>query len=134
MLYYTSQSESARAGDASEEEASQPTPLVANIPEGANSDSRTLYAFILGRVYTLSLAEVIQVLGTLAVDFRVKTVAPEIALIETTEKLKIGALQDRLGGTIKIVEIIETLNHPQKKKRKKQKNKKVNKKRILIIN
>src|SRR3989338_6800085 len=72
-----------------------------------------LYAFILGRVYTLSLAEVVIRLQKEKVEYRVKTVAPEIALIETDEKIKVKELQATLGGTIKIVEIIDTLNRRQ---------------------
>ena len=61
-----------------------------------------LYAFILGRVYTLSLAEVTSALNTAGLEFKLKTVAPEIALIEK--------IQNSLGGTIKIVQIFDTLN------------------------
>ena len=74
-----------------------------------------LYAFILGRVYTLSLAEVLQVLNKEGIPFKVKTVAPEIALIETEEPIKnVERIQDILGGTIKIVQIVDTLNRRQK--------------------
>ena len=73
-----------------------------------------LYAFILGRVYTLSLAEVLKVLEKEGVEFRLKTVAPEIALIETETEINAKKLQSKLGGTIKIVKILETLNRKQK--------------------
>lgn len=73
-----------------------------------------LYAFILGRVYTLSLAEVLRLLQTENIEFRVKTVAPEIALIESDAELNVSKIQAQLGGTIKIVKIIETLNRRQK--------------------
>ncbi|HYD90653.1 MAG TPA: hypothetical protein VEA37_04095, partial [Flavobacterium sp.] len=73
-----------------------------------------LYAFILGRVFTLSLAEVLNVLQKENITFRLKTVASEIALIETEEKINAKKLQSLLGGTIKIVEIIDSLNRKQK--------------------
>ncbi len=73
-----------------------------------------LYAFILGRVYTLSLAEVLGILETENIDFKLKTVAPEIALIETTAPLEVKKIQNLAGGTIKIVQIIDTLNRRQR--------------------
>ena len=73
-----------------------------------------LYAFILGRVYTLSLAEVLRVLEKEGIGHTLKTVAPEIALIETEEKLPAQKIQSLLGGTIKIVEIVDTLNRKKK--------------------
>src|SRR3989344_5492041 len=73
-----------------------------------------LYAFILGRVYTLSLAEVLSVFKKQQINFDLKTIAPEIALIETDSPLDAKKLQTTLGGTIKIVEVVETLNRKQK--------------------
>ncbi len=68
------------------------------------------YAFVLGRVYTLSLAELMQVLAQLGIVFRVVVCSPEVLVIETEGETSIDAvkLQNRLGGVIKVIQIFDT--------------------------
>src|SRR3989344_6122659 len=66
------------------------------------------YAFILGRVYTMSLAEILQVLTSLGVIFKIMACSPEVVVIETDQPLNAQALQQRLGGIIKIIRLFDT--------------------------
>lgn len=66
------------------------------------------YAFILGRVYTLSLAELLQVLINLGIDFKVKACSWEVLVIETQIEINAAKLQARLGGIIKIIRLFDT--------------------------
>jgi len=66
------------------------------------------YAFILGRVYTLSLAELLQVLTSMEVTYTVKACSPEVVVIETDKPLNAEVLQPRLGGVIKIIRLFDT--------------------------
>src|SRR3989338_5658043 len=66
------------------------------------------YAFILGRVYTLSLAEILKVLQALGVGHKILACSPEVVVIETDKALKPEELQPRLGGVIKIIRLFDT--------------------------
>lgn len=66
------------------------------------------YAFILGRVYTLSLAELLQVLTSMGVGYKILACSPEVAVIETDKALNAETLQARLGGCIKIIRLFDT--------------------------
>jgi tRNA G10 N-methylase Trm11 len=66
------------------------------------------YAFVLGRVYTLSLAELFSVLASLNIPYRLAACSPEVAVIETETQLDATKLQARLGGVIKIIRLFET--------------------------
>lgn len=66
------------------------------------------YAFVLGRVYTLSLAELLAVLDNLAVQYRVAACSIEVVVIETDKQLDAVKLQSRLGGSIKIIRLFDT--------------------------
>jgi tRNA G10 N-methylase Trm11 len=66
------------------------------------------YAFVLGRVYTLSLAELLQVLAGLGITYRVMACSPEVVVIETDQPLNAVQLQARLGGVIKIIRLFDT--------------------------
>ncbi len=66
------------------------------------------YAFILGRVYTLSLAELLSVLSSLGVTYKILACSPEVAVIETDQNLNAETLQARLGGVIKIIKLFDT--------------------------
>lgn len=66
------------------------------------------YAFILGRVYTLSLAEVLKVLQSLEVGYKILACSSEVAVIETNQPLNAQSLQPRLGGIIKIIRLFDT--------------------------
>jgi len=66
------------------------------------------YAFILGRVYTLSLAELSNLLTSLGVVFKVMACSPEVVVIETDSQLNCKTLQAHLGGVIKIIRLFDT--------------------------
>ncbi len=66
------------------------------------------YAFILGRVYTLSLAELLSVLNQMGVNPKVLACSAEVAVIEVSQALNAEVLQARLGGVIKIIRLLET--------------------------
>lgn len=67
------------------------------------------YAFVLGRVYTLSIAELITVFGQLGQEFKITDISPEVMVVETPAALDVEKLQRRLGGTIKILKIIDVV-------------------------
>ncbi len=66
------------------------------------------YAFVLGRVYTLSLAELLEVLKNLGVNYMVKACSAEVCVIESDKQLDCAKLQARLGGVIKIIRLFDT--------------------------
>lgn len=65
------------------------------------------YAFVLGRVFTLSLAELIVVLSKYAPEAKIIDASFEIAVIETEKQLDIERLQRELGGVVKILKVID---------------------------
>ncbi len=65
------------------------------------------YAFILGRVYTLSAAELIEVLQQNSIEFKILIASIEVVIIETEQQLDFEKLQRELGGIIKIAKIID---------------------------
>lgn len=67
------------------------------------------YAFVLGRVYTLSLAELLEVLSSAVTNFKIVDASLEVIIVETTEQLDTQKLQKRLGGIIKILKIIDVV-------------------------
>lgn len=74
------------------------------------------YAFVLGRVYTLSLAELIAVLEkpdpnlNLNGDpIKIVAASKEVLVVETASPLKTEALQKKLGGCIKILQIVDII-------------------------
>src|SRR3990167_11343777 len=66
------------------------------------------YAFILGRVYTLSLAELLEVLKNSGFAYKVMACGPEVVVLELDQPLNPEKLQPRLGGVIKIIRLIDT--------------------------
>ena len=70
---------------------------------------KTKYAFNLGRVYTLSLAEIFAVFEKLKLSFSLIDLYKEILIIETEDELDTKALQKTLGGTVKIMIILDEL-------------------------
>ena len=64
------------------------------------------YFFALGHQPKLSLAEIESVLSPLT-NFVIKNVSYEVCIIETKEKIDLDLMQRKLGGTIKIGEIIK---------------------------
>jgi tRNA G10 N-methylase Trm11 len=67
------------------------------------------YAFILGRVYTLSLAELIEYFVNNSIEYKILACAPEVVVVETSTELDAQKLQDRSGGLIKIIKIVEVV-------------------------
>jgi tRNA G10 N-methylase Trm11 len=67
------------------------------------------YAFILGRVYSLSIAELILVLQRHQLEFKIMAISEEVVVIETEQQIDHEKLQKELGGIIKIVKIIDVL-------------------------
>ena len=66
-----------------------------------------MYAFVLGRVFTLSLAELFEVLKGMGVEFTILACSSEVLVIETASEINAEKLQTRLGGVIKIVKIFD---------------------------
>jgi len=67
-----------------------------------------LYAFILGRVYTLSLAELLSVVSSMQLTYKVKACSPEVVILELEKAIDAPALQQKLGGTVKIIRLFDT--------------------------
>ncbi len=74
------------------------------------------YAFILGRVYTLSIAEILTVLeqpdvasGLAGGPIKILEASKEILIVETEKPIDAAKLQKRLGGVIKIAKVIDTV-------------------------
>ena len=68
------------------------------------------YAFILGRVYTLSVAELVAVLekpdaslNLSGEPIKILEASEEVLVIETEKPLYVDNLQKKLGGVIKIM-------------------------------
>jgi len=66
------------------------------------------YFFILGNNPTLSIAEILNVLSKQII--KVEKISSEVLIIRLSEKINILALQDQLGGTIKIGEVVDQVN------------------------
>ncbi|MCL5774957.1 MAG: hypothetical protein M1333_01965 [Patescibacteria group bacterium] len=74
------------------------------------------YAFVLGRVFTLSLAELVATLektdpacGLSGNPVKILEASEEVLVVETPTPIKAEALQKKLGGSIKILQVIEIL-------------------------
>ncbi|MBI4050613.1 MAG: hypothetical protein HY396_01410 [Candidatus Doudnabacteria bacterium] len=67
------------------------------------------YAFNLGRVFTLSLAELFAVFENMGLNFRLVDLYREVLIIEMEEELEVPKLQKHLGGTIKIFKVLDSL-------------------------
>ncbi|MBP9686304.1 MAG: hypothetical protein KBD66_00720 [Candidatus Doudnabacteria bacterium] len=67
------------------------------------------YAFILGRVYTLSIAELVATLPALGISWELVAASPEAFIIETPTPLDAERIQKRLGGIIKIIRIVDVV-------------------------
>lgn len=71
------------------------------------------YAFNLGRVFTLSLAELFAVFENMGLNFRLVDLYREILIVETETPLAAPKLQKQLGGTIKIMAVLDSLGRKQ---------------------
>ena len=67
------------------------------------------YAFILGRVYTLCIAELIIVLRRNGLEAKILAISEEAVVVETVAQIDHEKIQRELGGVIKIVKIIDTI-------------------------
>jgi tRNA G10 N-methylase Trm11 len=74
------------------------------------------YAFVLGRVYTLSIAEILAVLektdptcGLVDNPVKILEASKEVLIIETPKPLLCLPLQKKLGGVIKILRIVDVV-------------------------
>jgi tRNA G10 N-methylase Trm11 len=67
------------------------------------------YAFVLGRVYTLSLAEIFLVLERLGYTIKILDVSPELLVVESEKMFNAEEIQKHLGGTVKILKIIDVV-------------------------
>jgi tRNA G10 N-methylase Trm11 len=74
------------------------------------------YAFVLGRVYTLSAAELAAVLEktdvSLGLDgspIKILDASPEVLVIETNKPIATEKLQKKLGGVIKILQVVDVI-------------------------
>lgn len=75
-----------------------------------------IYAFVLGRVYSLSIAELLAVLkdanaslGLPGGPLKILEASREILMIETPQALNAENLQKRLGGVIKILKVVDAV-------------------------
>lgn len=74
------------------------------------------YAFVLGRVYTLSIAELIAVFkepdlsSGIKDSVKILEASEEIIIVETETPIYFEKLQKKLGGIVKILEVVDTLS------------------------
>ncbi len=68
------------------------------------------YAFILGRVYTLSLAELFLIFKRLKITANIVDVSPEVLFVETEQQIDFNKLQRELGGVVKIAKVIDEID------------------------
>ncbi len=78
------------------------------IPKDSNG-VKFKYAFNLGRVFTLSLAELFAVFENIGLNFRLVDLYREVLIIETEDKLDVLKLQKSVGGTIKIMQVLDSV-------------------------
>ncbi len=67
------------------------------------------YAFVLGRVYTLSLAELFSYFKTQGIEISIIDCSPEVLIVEVPEQLDMQKIQKALGGVVKILRIVDTV-------------------------
>lgn len=65
------------------------------------------YAFVLGRIYTLSLAELFFYFQRKNIALNILDLSPEVLVIETDQAINVEQVQRDLGGTIKILEVVD---------------------------
>jgi tRNA G10 N-methylase Trm11 len=67
------------------------------------------YAFVLGRVHTLSLAELFILFKKHQLELKVIEASPEVLVVEMETVLDAEKWQKMLGGTVKILKVIDAL-------------------------
>lgn len=65
------------------------------------------YAFVLGRVYTLSLAELFSYFKTHNIEVSIVDCSPEVLIVEVPGQLDVHKIQKELGGVVKVLRIID---------------------------
>lgn len=65
------------------------------------------YGFVLGRVYTLSLAELFFYFQNQGWSLKIVDVSLEVIIIETEQELDFRKIQRELGGVVKILKVID---------------------------
>lgn len=66
------------------------------------------YAFVLGRVFTLSLAELFSYFQVRGIEISIIDCSPEVLIVEVPDQLDVQKIQKDLGGVVKILKIIDT--------------------------
>src|SRR4051812_37789956 len=67
------------------------------------------YAFVLGRVYTLALAELFSYFKTHDIEVSIIDASPEVLIVEVPGQLDAQKIQKELGGIIKILRIVDVM-------------------------
>lgn len=67
------------------------------------------YAFVLGRVYTLSLAELFSYFQTHSIEVAIIDASPEVLVVEVPGQIDAQKIQRELGGVVKILRIVDTV-------------------------
>lgn len=67
------------------------------------------YAFVLGRVYTLSMAELFSYFKIHKIEVSIVDASPEVLIIEVPQQLDTEKIQKELGGVVKILRIIDVM-------------------------
>ena len=67
------------------------------------------YAFVLGRVYTLSLAELFSYFQTHNIDVSIIDASPEVLVVEVPDQIDAQKIQKELGGVVKILRLVDTM-------------------------
>lgn len=65
------------------------------------------YAFVLGRVYTLSLAELFSYFQTHSIEVAIIDASPEVLVVEVPGQIDAQKIQNELGGVVKILRIVD---------------------------
>ncbi len=65
------------------------------------------YAFVLGRVFTLSLAELFSYFQIRGIEISIIDCSPEVLIIEVSEQIDAQKIQKELGGVVKILRIVD---------------------------
>lgn len=67
------------------------------------------YAFVLGRVYTLSLAELFSYFQTHNIEVSIIDASPEVLVVEVPDQIDAQKMQKELGGVVKILRLVDTI-------------------------
>lgn len=69
----------------------------------------TQYAFVLGRVFTLSLAELLVLVSKRYPEAKLIDASFEVAIFESPTQMDVQLLQKELGGVIKIIKVVDVI-------------------------